>query len=165
MIGFYDGLIASRCAPLPDNWLEMEFVQVEADDTSTGFWPIQYRARDEFFKLQDTCTNARWYTIEGRQIFFSGSPDAINGTTYRIVYFGEVPVFSDTQDSWVYTKYPDLYLYAAMIPATLRAVGEEEKAGALKQLVEDMMNKLNADYQRAKASGSRVHRARRRSFG
>jgi hypothetical protein len=165
MIQNDQGLIISRCAPLPDDWLEMEFVQIQADDTSTGFWPIQYRARDEFFKIQDTDTNCRYYTIEGRQIYFSGPPDDLNGIQFKIVYFGEVPVLTDLQQSWVYTKYPDLYLYAALIPATLHAVGEEEKAGGLKQLVEDMITKLNADYQRSKASGSRVHRSRRRSFG
>jgi hypothetical protein len=47
----------------------------------------------------------------------------------------------------------------------LHALGEEQSAGNLKQLAEDMINKLNADHLRSKASGSRVTRRRRRSFG
>ena len=70
-----------------------------------------------------------YYTIEGRQIFFGGTPDAVNGTDCQIAYYGEVPVFADTQQSWVYTKYPSLYLSAALMHAYLHAVGEEQKAG------------------------------------
>jgi hypothetical protein len=47
----------------------------------------------------------------------------------------------------------------------LHAIGEEPTAGAFKQLAEDLIGKLNANHLRAKASGSRVNRSRRRSFG
>ena len=56
-------------------------------------------------------------------------PDTVNGQTVKLTYYGEVPVFSDTQDSWVYTKYPTLYLYGSLMHADLHAVGEEDKAG------------------------------------
>ena len=105
------------------------------------------------------------YTIQGRQIFIGGAPDAINGQTVRITYYGEVPVFADDQDSWVYTKFPSLYLSAAMMHAFLHAVGEEDKAGGAKQLTEDTINKLNAQHAMSRASGSRVTRSRIRSFG
>jgi flagellar motor switch protein FliG len=47
----------------------------------------------------------------------------------------------------------------------LHAVGEEQSAGAMKQLTEDEIQKLNAQHLRSKASGSRVTRTRSRSFG
>ena len=106
-----------------------------------------------------------YYTIEGRQIYVGGTPDTTDGQTLKIVYYGEVPVLSDTQQSWLYTRYPSLYLHAALMHADLHAVGEELSAGNMKQLTEDEIQKLNALHLRAKASGSRVTRTRVRSFG
>ena len=120
--------------------------------------------QDEFFNLTD-CDAFGYYTNKGRQIFVGGTPDTTEGQSLRITYYAEVPVFSDTQDSWVYTKFQTLYRYAAMMHSDLYAVGEEEKAIGLKQLVEDMIQKLNAKHLVAKASGSRLTRTRTRSFG
>jgi hypothetical protein len=173
MIQFNDGLIASCCAPLPADWLEFlndGGVQIASTSAPEGFWPLRYKPVDEFMKFRPDWTydwlgSQGFYTIQGRQIFFGGTPDAVNGLTYRIVYFGEVPVFSDDTDSWVYDKYPSLYLYAALMHAGLHAVGEEQGAMGFKALAEDTINKLNAEYQRGKASGSRLSRSRIRSFG
>jgi hypothetical protein len=173
MINTDDAIIASRCAPLPPDWLEMDFVSVANPNAANGWMPIRYMARDQFFNTVDSGVRVPsgrqgrsygFYTLEGRQIYFGGYPDAINGIPYRISYYGEVPVFSDTQDSWVYTKYPSLYRYAALINADLHAVGEEQQAGAMKQLAEDMIKKLNDVHLRAKASGSRLTRTRVRRF-
>jgi hypothetical protein len=173
MINTDDAIIASRCAPLPPDWLEMDFVSVANRNAANGWLPIRYMARDQFFNTVDSKARVPsgvqgrsygYYTIEGRQIYFGGHPDAINGIPYRISYYGEVPVFSDDQDSWVYTKYPSLYRYAALINADLHAVGEEQQAGAMKQLAEDMIKKLNDVHLRAKASGSRLTRTRVRRF-
>ena len=164
MIKSVDGLIASRCAPLPDDWLEFSLVRIGNDNVPSGFVPIRYKSRDEFFKLPD-----KWgfgfYTIEGRQLFIGGAPDTVNGQTVRMSYYGEVPVFSDDVDSWVYTKYPNLYLSAAMMHAYMHAVGEEQQAALSKQLAEDEIAKLNKEWDLAKASGSRLTRTRVRSFG
>jgi hypothetical protein len=156
--------VTQRCATLPDNWLAMDLVQIENTNVPSGFAPIRYLARDEFFNLPDKYT-VRYYTIEGRSIFFGGAPDDVEGREFTIAYFGEVPVFSDTQQSWLYTKYPSLYLHAALMHSALHAVGEEQSAGNMKQLTEDEIQKLNALYLRSKASGSRVTRTRSRSFG
>jgi hypothetical protein len=164
MIQTDTALIASRCAPLTDDWLEMDFVSIQNSNAANGWLPIRYKSRDEFFNLTDKWAYG-YYTIEGRQIFFGGAPDAINGIQYQISYYGEVPTFSDTVSSWIYTKYPSLYRYAALINADLHAVGEEQNAANMKSLAEDMIQKLNADHLRAKASGSRLKRSRVRSFG
>jgi hypothetical protein len=164
MIKTEDALIVSRCAPLPDDWLEFDFVRLETTTTPSGFGPLQYRPREEFFKLPDNCTLG-YYTIEGRQIFVGGTPDNVNGTIVRIDYYGEVPVFADDTPSWIYNKHQSLYRYAALINADLHAVGEEQTSSMMKQLAEDMIQKLNAQHRYARASGSRLHRIRRRSFG
>ena len=163
-IQFDEALIASRCAPLPDDWLSMELVRIANDNAPDGFLPIRYKSRDEFFTTVDNWAYG-FYTIQGRQIFIGGVPDTVNGQTLKITYYGEVPVFSDTVESYIYTKYPSLYLNAAAMYAFLHGVGEEDKAAAAKQLVEDGITKLNALHATSRASGSRVTRSRVRSFG
>jgi hypothetical protein len=164
MIQSDTALITSRCAPLPDDWLEMDFVSIANSNAANGWLPIRYKSRDEFFNLVDKWAYG-YYTIEGRQITFGGSPDAINGIQYQISYYGEVPVMATEGSSWVYTKYPRLYLFAALANADFHAVGEEQTAMLLGQQVDQMIQKLNADHLIAKASGSRLKRSRIRTFG
>jgi len=164
MILFSENVVTQRCSTVPDDWLAMDLVKIENANGADGFLPIRYKSRDEFFNLTDNWSYG-YYTIEGRTIFFGGPPDQTEGIEYRIAYYGEVPVLSDTQQSWLYTKYPSLYLHAALMHADLHAVGEEQSAGNMKQLTEDEIQKLNALDLRAKASGSRVTRSRVRSFG
>jgi hypothetical protein len=162
-----DALIASRCAPLPDDWLEMDLVRIAVAPSAyypSGFAPIVYKPRAEFFATQDECA-AGVYTIEGRQIFIGGLPNGIEGRTIRIDYYQEVPVFSDTTPSYIYTKYPGLYLNAALYRAALHAVGEEQTAANYKQMTDETIQKLNAAHRYSRASGSRLSRTRTRSFG
>jgi hypothetical protein len=164
MIQFDEALVTSRCAPLPDDWLELDLVRINNTNAADGFLPIRYKSRDEFYNLTDNWAYG-YYTLEGRQITVGGAPDTVNGQTLKIAYYGEVPVFADATPSWLYTKYPSLYLYASLMHADLHAVGEEPSAGNMKQLAEDMIAKLNNVHLRAKASGSRLRRSRVRSFG
>ena len=164
MIKFNQALINCRCIDLPDDWLQMELVRIANTNVPSGFIPIRYKSRDEFYTTVDNWMYG-FYTIQGRELFIGGTPDTINGQAALITYYGEVPVFSDTTPSWVYTKFPSLYLSAAMMNAFLHAVGEEDKAAGAKQLTEDTINKLNAQHAVSRASGSRVTRSRIRSFG
>lgn len=164
MIAYADNTVTQRCASLPDDWLAMDFVKIENANGADGYLPMRYKSRDEFFNLTDNWSYG-YYTIEGRVITFGGPPDDLEGVGFKIAYYAEVPVLSDDQQSWLYTKYPNLYLTASLMHANLHAVGEEQSAGNMKQLTEDTIQKLNALDLRAKASGSRVTRSRVRSFG
>jgi hypothetical protein len=164
MIQFDQGLIINRCAPLPSDWLAMDLVRVANSTGADGFLPARYKSRDEFFTLTD---NNSWmyYTLVGETMYFGGTPDPIDGTEYKLAYYGEVPTMSDTQTSWIYTKHPQLYLFASLMHADLHAVGEEQQAANLKTLAEDIITKLNTAHMGSKASGSRVTMPRHRSFG
>jgi hypothetical protein len=164
MIQFDEALVASRCAPLPDDWLAMELVRIANANAADGFLPIRYKSRDEFYTTTDNWMYG-FYTIQGRQLFIGGAPDTVNGQIIKLTYYGEVPVFADDTPSWVFTKYPALYLSAATMFSCLHAVGEEDKAMGAKQLTEDTINKLNANHAMSRASGSRVTRSRVRTFG
>lgn len=164
MICMAENTITQRCSTLPDNWLESDLVLMASDQVPGGWKPIRYKSRDEFLKLPDKWS-LNHYTVEGRTMFFGGTPDDVEGVAFQIYYFQEVPVFADDQDSWVYTKYPSLYLSAAMMHAYMHAIGEEAQAAGSKQLAEDTIQKLNNEYLVSKASGSRLTRTRVRSFG
>ena len=173
MIATAQNLTTDGCAQLPDDWLESDLMLIAAN-TATGWMPIRYKPRDDFFRQPNT-SSTYWpsnqnstygfYTIEGRTLYFGGPVDPVNGTTFQLSYYAEVPVFSDANPSWVYTKLPSLYLHAALMHADLHAIGEEDKAGLMKQLAEDEIMKLNAAHQRARTSGSRLATGHRRSFG
>lgn len=164
MVKFAENVVTCRCADLPDDWLWMRFLSVANIAAPNGFQPIHYKARDEFFRLPDKWA-INFYTIEGRTVTFGGTPDDIEGIPYKMAYYGEVPVLTDDCPSWIYTKYPTLYLFAALMHADLHAVGEENQAAMLKAQVDDTISKLNMQHLVAKASGSRVNRSRPRSFG
>ena len=72
---------------------------------------------------------------------------------------------NDTVDSWVYTKLPNLYLWACLGNSALHAVGEEAQAANFAQLADALITKLNNEWVLAKTSGSRITRTRTRSFG
>jgi hypothetical protein len=164
MIQLDDGIITSRCAQLPDDWLAMDLVRVANSSGADGFLPARYKSRDEFFNLTDY-NSWMYYTLVGNTMYFGGTPDPVDGTEYKLAYYGEVPQLTDTQQSWIYTKHPQMYLFAALMHADMHAVGEEQQAAGLKQVVEDMIQKLNVAHMGAKASGSRVTMPRKRSFG
>jgi hypothetical protein len=164
MIQMDDGIITSRCAQLPDDWLAMDLVRVANENGADGFLTARYKSRDEFFNQRDTHT-WMYYTLVGSTMFFGGTPDPVDGVAYKLAYYGEVPTFSDDTPSWIYTKHPQLYLFAALMHSGLHAVGEEQGAANFKQLAEDEIQKLNTAHLGSKASGSRVTRPRHRSFG
>lgn len=156
--------VTQRCSTVPDDWIEFDLVELETKNVPGGWAPIRYKARDEFLQLPDKWSIGH-YSVEGRQMFFGGTPEATEGIKYQIFYFAELPVFSDTVNSWMYTKYPSIYLSAALMHAYMHAVGEEGQAAAAKQLTEDGIQKLNVEHNLSKASGSRLTRTRVRSFG
>jgi hypothetical protein len=175
MIANAQNTVTCGCAPLPDDWLQSDLLLMASASTPTGWVPLTYKARDEFFRLPAAPYsgtyvqnyNSTWmnYTIEGRTLYFGGVPNELEGTLFQLSYFQEVPVMANTGSSWVYTKYPKLYLFAALSNADLHAVGEEQTAMMLGQQVDQMIQALNNAYLMSKASGSRLKRTRVRSFG
>jgi hypothetical protein len=67
--------ITGRSTAQVNDWLQMDFVSVANDNGPNGWLPIRYKSRDEFFNLRDQYAYG-YYTIEGRDITFGGSPDA-----------------------------------------------------------------------------------------
>lgn len=163
------GLIYGREANLPGDWLESERIRIANDSAADGWLPLRFKPADEFFNISDSLATG-YYTVRAGLLCFGGPPDSVNGINYELSYYGKVPVFGDdpttmSASSWLYSSYPDMYLWGALMHSGLHAVGEEQTALNFKQLCEDAIAKENAAWLRAKASGSRLGRARRRSFG
>jgi hypothetical protein len=175
MIATSQNTVTCGCASLPGDWLETDLLLMASASTPTGWVPLTYKARDEFFRLPATPYsgtyvqnyNSTWlnYTIEGLTIYFGGAPNEVEGTLFQMNYFQQVPVMATVGSSWVYTNYPSLYLFAALMHAGFHAVGEEQGALTFGQQVDKRIDDLNAAWLRAKASGSRLKRTRVRSFG
>lgn len=175
MINTAQNTVTCSCSTLPDDWLEMDLLMISSPNAPSGWQPLRYKARDEFFRLPATPFsgtylqnyNSTWgaYTLEGRTIWFGGPPDETEGRLFQMNYYQEVPVMASTGTSWVYTKFPKLYLFASLMNANFHAVGEEQTALILGQQVDQQIAKLNADHRYARASGSRLARSRVRSFG
>lgn len=175
MIGTAQNIVNCSCSDLPDDWLESDFMQIASSDAPTGWRPLYYKPRDEFFRLGTLpyssaypsipSSTSGFYTIEGRTLFFGGPPEQTGGILYQLSYYQEVPVMATLGSSWVYTKFPRLYLLAALMNADLHAVGEENSSMLLGQQVDMMIKQLNANHRYARASGSRLNRGRGRSFG
>jgi hypothetical protein len=175
MIATAQNTVTCNCSTLPDDWLESDLMLIQNPNQPTGWGPIHYMPRDEFFRRPATpSSNIGWflnnttygyYTIEGRTIWFGGPPNATEGVLYQLNYYQEVPVMATVGSSWVYTKYPKLYLFASLANADFHAVGEEQLALLMGQQADAMIAKLNDNHRLARASGSRLSRTRRRSFG
>ena len=87
--------MTQRCSTVPDDWIEFDLVEIETMNVPGGWAPIRYKSRDEFLKLPDKWSIGH-YSVEGRQMFFGGTPEATEGMKYQIFYFAELPVFADT---------------------------------------------------------------------
>ena len=152
------GTLVDRSVALPLDWLMADFIQF----ADTGY-SIRYKSRDEFYNSTDAQMYG-YYTIKGRKLVLGGPPN-VDGIQVTMSYYGQVPAFSDTQPSWLYSEFLDLYLNASRMFAKGHAVGEEQTAAGYKALVDETVGKLNAQHLVSKASGSRVTRTRLRALG
>ena len=143
MIQFDQSLVVSRCVPLPDDWLQMELVRIANPNVPDGYIPIATRAETNFTRPK----TAGWLAstpFRGGRFHLAARPTRSTAITSRSHTTARFRSFRDQTTSWIYTKYPSLYLSPSLMHADMHAVGEEDKAAMMKQLVEEMINKLNA---------------------
>ena len=126
---------------------------------------MRYKSRDEFYTTVEQLVSRLLHHVKVDKSILVVFLTPLMAKVVKLTYYAEVPVITDTFESYIYTKYPSLYLNAAAMHAFLHGVGEEDKAAAAKQLTEDQITKLNALHATSRASGSRVTRTRTRSFG
>ncbi|QIG66104.1 virion structural protein [Ochrobactrum phage vB_OspP_OH] len=146
----------NRRVLLPSDWQELDFVQ----DLEIG--PIEFIDRTEFYRRKpENCKG--YYTISGNYVIFGGPINSVSGNEIELHYYGNVPPLGDNP-TWLYTLYPSLQLWSSLVFANLFGFDNEASttyAGLLKGAI-DTANELHL---KSKASGSRLHRKRPRSYG
>lgn len=160
-------LFMDSCSPLPPDWIELSYVKFAAAESDYPFVrdgkPIRYVTPDEYWRENSVPKDTKFphYTIIGDDLFVSAPIDPLVGVNIHIgVYRGLPPL---GQPNWLITKYPQVYLYAALTHAYEWAM-EPESSAVYNDKFEAAVTKINDKSNMAAHSGSPL-RVSRRSFG
>lgn len=156
MIQIDYALITKQRVKLPADWIASDFLLDE------NRIPLRYLPRDEFY-AQGVDEAIGTYTITGNYIAFGGPVDLVEGNTVEMAYYGMIPKLGD-DPTWLITKYPSLYLHAALSAASAYGI-EDERAIGWEASVSSKIARLNQSHLVSKASGSRISRGLRKGFG
>lgn len=149
------GVITSPRVLLPGDWQETDFVRV-VDGA-----PLEFLDRTAFY-AKSAAAQVRYYSITGRYILVGGPPTPTVPVTLEISYYASVPPLL-TDDTWLQTKYPDLFLPAVMVSASAFGV-EDQRAQGFEAKMQSLIDAINEAHQKSKASGSRLRRNFTRGF-
>ncbi|MEO1440690.1 MAG: hypothetical protein AAFV33_09805 [Chloroflexota bacterium] len=143
-------------AQLPADYLEAETVLYGESATNTTT-RHRFVTVEQWEDYQSLNSGGCYFTIYGSEIRLHPTPTVVStGTQFvRLRYFQKVPVFSTTDASWVYDRYPDLYLYACLAEGAdyLRDI---EQLPAYEAKYQKFLSDVMKDDQRQRYSGSRL---------
>ena len=94
-------------SPLPEDFLEVDQVQTSEGD------PLEYITVDQLAQVREL-TEKCYYSIDGQNLVFSGPVDG-----YILRYYPLLAPLIDTDTNWIYKLSPGLYLYSALIDASV----------------------------------------------
>lgn len=140
---------------LPSDWRELDFVRV------VGGYPLEFTDRTNFYAKSPEA-QVRHYTITGNYLLVGGPPTVSVSTSVEISYYEAVPPLSAT-DTWLQTKFPNLFLMACMVAASAYGV-EDERAQGFGDKTDSIIQVINDKHQKSRTSGSRLRRNLTRSF-
>ncbi|HQR98158.1 MULTISPECIES: hypothetical protein [unclassified Polaromonas] len=104
---------------LPTDWLAFKALSVSGE-------PMQYLPADRIRAQADGGTREPdSYAIEGGNLLLSQTPDAVY--TIDTVYFAKIPSLASAVGgvNWLLTKYPNIYLYGALVSACQFTMNDE----------------------------------------
>lgn len=132
---------------LPLDFRMMDYLRWD-DDTAQS--TITWLNRDKFY---DENKPSGKFTTSGMFLMLGGDP---SGRTVEMHYFGDVPPLVDVE-TWLSRRYPRLLLDAAMTASSM-GMKEEELAPTWEADCAATIQRLNDDYQKSIAHGSRLSR-------
>lgn len=143
---------------LPSDWREMDFIRVIDGK------PRRYVPRDDFYNPDEPFASDQknCYTIAGNYIIVGGT-SATAPIQLEITYYQDIPPL-DVDPNWIILKAPTLYTIAALGIASMYAI-EDERGPLWSGQVDTLVQDMNDEHARSKASGSRLTVRHRRSFG
>lgn len=151
------GTLVNQRYPVPDDWREMDFVR------HIGGKPLRYATRDDFYNPDEPYLSDQknCYTMIGRYLMTGIASSA--APQVEISYYQDIPPLGD-DPTWFSTKYPMLAVLSTLVVACKYAI-EDERSDGWEQDVAEMVDRINTEHMRSKASGSRLTTRHRRSFG
>lgn len=149
--------ITQRRVLLPTDWLQVDYLRPLY--TSGMF---RYTPRDDFYSRTDA-QSVGYYTITGNYIQFGGEPDATEGKSVEMAYYGNVPTLGN-ETTWLLSLYPSLITWATLINGEAYGINSEQ-ALTWEGAIAAKIKTLNDAHLISKASGSRLTRPSQRGFG
>lgn len=162
MIDIATATVIDQRVQLPLDWQELDFVRL------VGGLPLRFRTRDEFYKntADNTVTNGDYnvgyYTITGNFLIVGGATET-TPQALEISYFQAIPPLEDTPN-WVYTYYQRLLTSKTLAVAAAYSI-EDERGPMWETAAQALVDKINQNYLKSRASGSKLVAPQNRSFG
>jgi hypothetical protein len=143
---------------LPSDWREMDFIRV------IGGKARRYVPRDDFYNPDEPFASDQknCYTLSGNYIIVGGI-SATAPTQLEITYYQDIPPLG-VDPNWIILKAPTLYTIATLGIASMYSI-EDERGPLWSGQVDTLVQDMNDEHSRSKASGSRLTLRHRRSFG
>jgi hypothetical protein len=154
MIQIDTATLFQRRVTLPSDWLATDFVR------GPDGKPLRFKARQEFYELND---GRKYFTQTGRWIEIGGDPDAVDGKSIELSYFGDVPALTNDamNPSWLANKYLEVLVSGTMFFAMDAMVDPSVPWG---DRFTSAVAKLNSNYIESLTKGGTIAR-RTGSFG
>ncbi len=162
--------------PLPPDYLGMQLLQDtdtttplvyitpdQAKEVTSGGWPLTGGP----FPVVPPWTPAVWpqgwyYTIIGDHIrVFLPVPTTDNSVQLDLYYYAMLPALTaDNTTNWVLTRYPDLYLYGALLH-TAPYLKNDDRLATWAQMYKSVIDEIETEADRAVRSQTKLVAARR----
>ncbi len=145
--------ITTEFFDIPSNFMEMRNFQLNTD-------PVQHLSyvtpeQMDQFRPRSTTGQPKIYSIHGSE--FQLKPIADGTYTAEMTYFYELTAFaSDSDSNTVLTKFPGLYLYAALIAAT-PFVTKPDSLSVYAELYTSLLEKINTRDEQGRFSGTKLY--------
>lgn len=139
----------TQTVALPTDWLEFLSLSINGE-------PMEYLTADCIRERADEGANGSprtptMYAIEGANLILSPTPDTVY--TIDIRYYAKVPALASNATNWLLTKYPNIYLYGALVSGAQFTMNDE-RANYWGTLYTQAIQVAKASDVRALSSGS-----------
>ena len=142
---------AQNWVALPSDWLAFKRIR------TTSIARIEYMPPDQLDDLPTPGDDAR-YSVEGRRLLYGTTPAA--NLTLDIRYYQHPGFLITAGTTWLLTKSPAAYLYAALIEGAL-FVKNAAKAGEWGALLDKELGELKSADEASMVSGGRLRQSPR----
>ncbi|MEM7209561.1 MAG: hypothetical protein AAF434_17210 [Pseudomonadota bacterium] len=139
---------------LPDDFIELRNIQIN----STPRRSLSYRTPEQIdFNVAESTGIPEYYSLYENVI--EVYPEPASDYEIEIIYLASLADFvDDTDANSILTKYPGLYLWAALLEAE-SYIAEDARTATWAQRYADLITKLNNTADEGRYSGSRLNSA------